>query len=60
MHYTIRQVWVWLQIMYCTFMLRSALSSLSVTQAYLDGLAGFVDAVGIKKPFAVVVQVRHL
>lgn len=27
-------------------------------QAYLDGLAGFVDAVGIKKPFAVVVQVR--
>lgn len=28
-------------------------------QAYLDGLAGFVDVVGIKKPFAVVVQVRH-
>jgi len=26
-------------------------------QAYLDGLAAFVDAVGIKKPFAVVVQV---
>jgi hypothetical protein len=39
----------------------SAISCLvSVTQAYLDGLDKFVDAVGIKKPFAVVVQVRHL
>jgi pimeloyl-ACP methyl ester carboxylesterase len=27
-------------------------------QAYLDGLAGFVEAVGLRKPFAVVVQVR--
>jgi hypothetical protein len=27
-------------------------------QAYLDGLAGFVQAVGIKTPFALVVQVR--
>lgn len=26
-------------------------------QAYLDGLAAFVDAVGIKKPFVLVVQV---
>jgi pimeloyl-ACP methyl ester carboxylesterase len=28
-------------------------------QAYLDGLAAFVEAVGIKKPFALAVQVRR-
>jgi hypothetical protein len=36
-------------------------SSFSYSQkAYLDGLTAFVEAVGIKKPFALVVQVREM
>lgn len=38
----------------------SASSFKYTQQAYLDGLEGFVQAVGIKTPFAVVVQVRSM